>query len=213
MVADRVARWRWQSNALSGIRLWLGFGPGKSGVHSAGNGPAMRAAIFGAAIDDRRLMLAMIHASSRLTHTDPKAEFGAIAVALAAKHSREHDFVDANRWLADVADAVGGEGTELMEILRRAVVSVENKETTIAFANSLGLAKGITGYTYHTVPLSIHAWLSCPKDFGQAVTTIINCGGDADTTAAIVGGIVGLASDAMGYRVRGSTESRSGHVA
>lgn len=34
-------------------------------------------------------------------------------------------------------------------------------------------------------------WLSHPKDYRQAVTTIIECGGDADTTAAIVGGIVG----------------------
>lgn len=33
--------------------------------------------------------------------------------------------------------------------------------------------------------------MSHPEDFRQAVTAIIECGGDADTTAAIVGGIVG----------------------
>lgn len=37
----------------------------------------------------------------------------------------------------------------------------------------------------------IHAWLSHQRDFRKAVTAVIECGGDADTTAAIVGGIVG----------------------
>src|SRR5215212_10410569 len=38
------------------IRLWLGFGPHRSGVFSAGNGPAMRSAIIGAAVDDEKTM-------------------------------------------------------------------------------------------------------------------------------------------------------------
>lgn len=180
-----------KATARSGIRLWLGFKPENAGVNSAGNGPAMRAAIFGASFDDLPLMLRMVRASSRLTHTDPKAGFGAIAVALAAKQSRDQDPIDARKWLSHVAEAIGNDGTELIELLQRVVTSVEGKESTIAFAGSLGLTKGVTGYTYHTVPLAIHAWLSYPKDFRQAVTTIINCGGDADTTAAIVGGIVG----------------------
>ena len=180
-----------KATARSCIRLWLGFKPRNAGVHSAGNGPAMRAAIFGAAIDDLPLMLNMVRASSRLTHTDPKAEFGAIAVALAAKHSRNHKPVDANVWLMQVADAVGNDGAQWIDLLRQVIVSVESKQSTLAFAESLGLTKGVTGYTYHTVPLAIHAWLSFPGDFRQAVTAIIGCGGDADTTAAIVGGIVG----------------------
>ena len=43
----------------------------------------------------------------------------------------------------------------------------------------------------NTVPVAIHCWLSFPNDFRKAVTVAIECGGDADTTAAIVGGIVG----------------------
>ncbi len=136
-------------------------------------------------------MLEMVRACSRLTHSDPKAEYGAIAVALAAKHSRDHETVDANLWLDQVVDAVGDGGDELTDLLRKAVESVGAGEPTTAFAQVLGLDKGVTGYTYHTVPVAIHAWLSHPKDFRQAVTTMIRCGGDADTTAAIVGGIVG----------------------
>ena len=41
-----------KATARSGIKLWLGASPEKAGVFSAGNGPAMRAAIFGAALDD-----------------------------------------------------------------------------------------------------------------------------------------------------------------
>src|SRR5450432_1683574 len=35
------------ATARAAIKLWLGFGPDRSGVWSAGNGPAMRAAIIG----------------------------------------------------------------------------------------------------------------------------------------------------------------------
>ena len=180
-----------KATARAGIRLWLGVKPQNAGVFSAGNGPSMRAAIFGAAIDDVKLMLEMVRASSRLTHSDPKAECGAIAVALAAKHSRDHETVDANLWLDNVVNAVGDDGVELTDLLRKAVLSTRAGESTPEFTQALGLAKGVTGYTYHTVPVAIHAWLSHPKDFRQSVTTIIRCGGDADTTAAIVGGIVG----------------------
>ena len=38
------------------LKLWLGFAPERSGVFSAGNGPAMRAAIFGAVFDDLATM-------------------------------------------------------------------------------------------------------------------------------------------------------------
>ena len=180
-----------KATARAGIKLWLGAKPAKAGVFSAGNGPAMRAAIFGATIDDSQLLLEFIRASSRLTHSDPKAEYGAIAVALAARHSRSNELVDAKLWLTEVVDAVGGAGSELTELLRQSVDSVAAGESTSSFAASLGLTRGVTGYTYHTVPVSIHAWLSHPKNYRQAVTTIIECGGDADTTAAIVGGIVG----------------------
>ncbi|WP_442505159.1 ADP-ribosylglycohydrolase family protein [Novipirellula sp. SH528] len=180
-----------KATARSGMKLWLGAKPENAGVWSAGNGPAMRAAIFGAAIDDLPLMLQMLRASSRLTHSDPKAEYGAIAVALAARKAKQEGGIDANQWLQSVVDAVGEDGSEFVELLRRAIESVSANESTMAFSKSMGLSKRVTGYTYHTVPVAIHAWLSHPCDYRLAVTTMIQCGGDADTTAAIVGGIVG----------------------
>jgi ADP-ribosylglycohydrolase len=115
----------------------------------------------------------MVRASSRRTHTDPKAEFGAIAVAFAAYEARQNEDVDSNRWLSKVVDAVGEEGMELIDLLRQAIESVSAGQSTKQFAESLGLGRGVSGYTCDTVPVAIHAWLSSPRDFRRAVTIII----------------------------------------
>ncbi len=180
-----------KATARSCIKLWLGINPSKSGVYSAGNGPAMRAAIFGATIDDVPKLLEYVRASSRLTHTDPKAEFGAIAVALAAREASQNERVNAERWLELVSQSLPGEAVDLIEMLRAALASVAKSESTLTYAKALGLERGVSGYTYHTVPVAVHCWLSYPDDFQKAVSEAIQCGGDADTTAAIVGGIVG----------------------
>ncbi len=71
------------------VKLCLGFSPRRSGVVSAGNGPAMRSRQqSGAAIDDPDELKALVRASTRITHTDPKAEYGALAVAIAARFAR-----------------------------------------------------------------------------------------------------------------------------
>lgn len=190
-----------KATARSCIKLWLGANPSHSGVYSAGNGPAMRAAILGAAIDDLPQLASLVRASSRVTHTDPKAEFGAIAVALAAREARLNREIDAERWLSLVSRWVREEGLELIALLTRAIESARSRESTSQFAIALGLGRGVTGYTYHTVPVAIHAWLSSPRDFRRAVTAAIECGGDADTTAAIVGGIVGSGVGQQGIPV------------
>lgn len=174
-----------------GTKLWLGASPEKAGVFSAGNGPAMRAAIFGAALDNVSMLLDLVRASSRLTHSAPKTEYGAVAVALTAKQSRDQRTVDANLWVEKVVDAVGGGGSELSDLFRQVIRSIDARESTRTFADSIGLDRGMTGYTYHTVPVAIHAWLTSLKDFRWAVTSIIVCGGETDTSTAIVGGNMG----------------------
>jgi len=44
---------------------------------------------------------------------------------------------------------------------------------------------------YHSVPSVLHAWQSYPDDFSRALQAIIRCGGDTDTTAAMLGAIIG----------------------
>ena len=172
------------------VRLWLGVAPEKSGVFSAGNGPAMRAAILGAAIDDPHSLREFVRASTRITHTDPKAEYGAFAVALAAQLARQHQGVSGARFLDRLRSLLDGEGDELVSLIRNAANDTQSTESFVA---SLGLSKGVSGYVYHSVPVAIHAWLAHPRDFRSAVSSVIRCGGDTDSTAAIVGGIVGTA--------------------
>lgn len=173
------------------IRLWLGYRPDRSGVFSAGNGPAMRAAILGAAVDDLATLRDLVRASSRITHTDPRAEHGALAIALATRSARQHEARAPEVFRHEVQSALTGSGDELLKHLNSVFASIDRRESTLDFCNSFGLSRGVTGFVCHTVPVAIHAWLSNPADFRAAVTSVIECGGDTDTTAAIVGGIVG----------------------
>ena len=175
------------------LRLWLGRPPHKSGVFSAGNGPAMRAAILGAAISDVGKLRLYVCRSTRITHSNTEAEMGALAVALAAQLAARGKVVSPTDYLRLLTSLVGEAGGKLVEAVSQAAASVERGEPTQQFAAGFGLSNGVTGYIHHTVPVCIHAWLANPHDFRAAVTSVIGCGGDADTTAAIVGGIVGAA--------------------
>jgi len=66
------------------------------------------------------------------------------------------------------------------------------------FADALGCADGVSGYALHTVPVALLAWMRHGDDFRAAVTETIRCGGDTDSTAAIVGGLVGAGLGAEG---------------
>lgn len=82
---------------------------------------------------------------------------------------------------------------ELLNRLTIMLSSLESKETAEAFAHWIGCFSGVSGYVYETVPVALHAWLSHPYSYRAAVTSVIQCGGDTDSTAAIVGGLVGIA--------------------
>ena len=56
----------------------------KSGVFSAGNGPAMRSALLGLCFgDDNEKLKSFVQVNTSLTHTDLKAYYGSLAVAKA----------------------------------------------------------------------------------------------------------------------------------
>jgi ADP-ribosyl-[dinitrogen reductase] hydrolase len=173
-------------------KLWLGFSPSHSGVYSAGNGAAMRSAIIGVCYGDRpQLMVEMVQCSTRITHSDRKAEFGAIAVALAAYLSSTDTSIDPHEYIDLLSKLLPPTATEFLDLIKLSIGSVESGETTPKFAINMGWKRGISGYVYQTVPIAIHAWLSHPENYRDAVLAVIKCGGDTDTTAAIVGGIIG----------------------
>jgi ADP-ribosylglycohydrolase len=177
------------------LRLWVGVPSTRNGVFSAGNGPAMRAGILGSAIGDTEKLKPFVIASTRLTHSDPKAEFGACAVALAAQmaSSSSSRQVDGAEYHACLVSFLPPDAHELLRLIESAVVSVESRQSTPAYARQIGLERGVTGNMYHTVPVAIHAWLAHQLHFEGAVVSAIECGGDTDTVASIVGAIAGAA--------------------
>lgn len=205
---DLARRLRWwfaalpagvgKATLLSCLKLWMGVPPNRSGVYSAGNGPAMRAALLGVCLGDTLEQLgAFVRASTRITHTDPKAEYGAFAVAWAAHRSaasrggpppRPRDVVE------DLKRMVKGDkhSAKLFDRLDAVVLSVEAGQTPHEFAETMDMARGVGGFIYHTVPVAFHAWLKYPDDYRTAVQEVIRCGGDTDTVAAVTGALVGV---------------------
>ncbi|MEE8575294.1 MAG: ADP-ribosylglycohydrolase family protein [Thermodesulfobacteriota bacterium] len=176
------------------IKLWLGFSPEKSGVFTAGNGPAMRSAIIGVACgDDYGKLKEFVRASTVITHSDPKAYYGALAVALAAHMSSKGQDVYSLDYLEALTELLAGVGAEeFLALMNTMTASVRMGEKSCDYAaTTLDQAEGVSGYIYHTVPVAIHAWLSCQDNFKTSLRWVIRLGGDTDTTAAILGGIIG----------------------
>jgi ADP-ribosylglycohydrolase len=172
-------------------RSWIGFSPARSGVRSAGNGAVMRAPVIGAWLDDPDRIAPFIAASTAITHRDPRAFAGALAVAIAAHHAvRDRELVAA-AVLDDIRRRVADH--ELLQMLDRVGDAVVCRREPASLADELGLARGVTGYVHHTVPMCLHAWLRSPRDFRGAVERIVMLGGDSDTTGAIVGALAGAA--------------------
>lgn len=173
------------------VKLWLGWPPARSGVPSAGNGPAMRAPLIGAAFAFRPGSPAdFIAASTRITHADPRAEEGALLVALAAREGALHGPArDPAALLAGWRAAVTDGG--LRAALDTMTEHLARNASVETFADALGLSRGVSGFISHTVPVALYAWLRHPDDFRAAVETAIALGGDADTTGAITGGLAG----------------------
>jgi ADP-ribosyl-[dinitrogen reductase] hydrolase len=135
------------------FKLWLGFPTTRSGVFSAGNGPCMRAPLLGVTYGDRPDVLReFVRRCTRLTHTDPKAEQAALAVALAA-HLSATGFGLPREAAEGIAAGLGS--GELTDRVLRAAAAVDRP--TEAFAADIGLGRGVTGYVMHTIPVVLHA--------------------------------------------------------
>ena len=179
------------------LKLWIGFDPRRSGVYSAGNGPAMRSAPIGAFFADSPERLdVFVEAGTLVTHTDPRALTGARAVALLVAWTIRDElqeqpdvgpFIEVLRH-ASVGDEVDVEWGGLIDQIRTA--STKGLSVT-EFADSQGLEQGVTGYVYDTVPVAAYAWYRHFGDFEATVASVLACGGDTDTTGAIAGALAG----------------------
>ncbi|MHC4660238.1 MAG: ADP-ribosylglycohydrolase family protein [Planctomycetota bacterium] len=183
------------------LKLWLGFPPAKSGVFSAGNGPAMRSAIIGASYhNDANKIREYVKAATEITHRDPRAFTGALAVALIAAHavSNGADKKPGLENVIGILKSAGPDDGEWNEILSKFSSGFEKDLPVTGFADSIGAVKGISGYMYRTVPVAVYAWLKHYGDFQTTLESVLNCGGDTDTAGAITGALAGAVCGASG---------------
>lgn len=183
------------STARAVIRLWLGFPPSRAGVKSAGNGAAMRSAVIGVVFGDnaekrREMALALCRVTHRGPHAEESALIVAEAAALAAKGMEQAAI------LAELEPLVQ---TEEMR-MRFAVLKDCLKEgmSVGEYAERIGCIHGVSGYAPNSVAVALYAWLRHRGDFGSALRSVIACGGDTDTVAAITGAICGTETGEAG---------------
>ncbi len=183
-----LAGWFWRlpfGIGLSTLRacLKLSLGLRRSGIHSAGNGAAMRAPVLGAALagfPERRVALG--RRLAEVTHTHPAGVEGALFCAELA---------------AVCAAATGRESRE--DLVYRATEVVEDDELRRALQAAMSLSSapaedaaarlGTTGWVVHSVGVCVWAFLA--HEGMEAVRAVIRVGGDTDTHGAIVGAWVG----------------------
>jgi ADP-ribosyl-[dinitrogen reductase] hydrolase len=175
------------------FRLWLGFPPHRSGVWSAGNGAAMRVAPIGAYFsDDADKLAEYVHASTIITHTDPRAEIGALAVAKVVAWCFQSGAREGMAW-ANFIELLRtcGDDAEWQGLLDKMTVAIAEDNSVEAFADSLGQQQGVSGYVYRSVPVALYAWYRHFGDFESTLSAVFNCGGDTDTVGAIAGAMAG----------------------
>jgi len=156
------------------LRLWIGKGPKRSGVPSAGNGAAMRSSVIGAAFaHDPAARIAFVEASTRVTHTHPLAVQGAQLIALAAALSATGQASEFDRQANELCPEWPWE--------------------------EKWPERGPGGYVLHSVNAGIEVW---KENLGweDAIVRVIQLGGDTDTVGAMVGGILGASGDFSGVK-------------
>ncbi len=168
--------------------LWMGFPAARSGVCSAGNGAAMRSAILGVVWRDRDWQRrAYTLAACRVTHTDTRAEESACLVAEAAAMAARG--VSTSETLPALEALLVSEEMQVRLAALKTALAAEKAVSD--YAAEIGCGHGVSGFAPNTVAVALYAWLRHRGMFEAAVFSVIQCGGDTDTTAAITGGICG----------------------
>jgi ADP-ribosyl-[dinitrogen reductase] hydrolase len=183
------------------FKLLVGSTPQTSGVHSASNGAVMRSAIIGVCYGHNpSQLLALVNMATIITHSHPKAELGAIAIAVAAYLASSQSIVQPQEYyqalqkylINSTTESLSLETTAFLTLIEQVCISVEQKESGVTFVSKLANNdRGISSYVYDTVTIVIQVWLRNQNNYAQGVREIIYLGGDTDTTAAILGGIIG----------------------
>ena len=164
------------------------------GQGSMGNGGAMRVAPLGAYFaDDLARCADAARDSALVTHTHPEGVAGTIAVAVAAAMAWQLRTVSQSEFTTRFFGEILRLTPESQ--VRRRILLASQTPAEVPFhdvAKSLGNGSLVTAPD--TVPFCIWMAAHHSRDFVEAIGKTITVGGDCDTNAAIVGGIVALSA-------------------
>jgi ADP-ribosylglycohydrolase len=174
---------------IAGGGDWRELSPGLFGYGSYGNGAAMRVAPVGAYFsDDLYRAIHEARSSAIVTHAHPEGQAGAMAVAAAAAlaahrpHPSGHDFLH-----------------EILPLVPESITRDRIRKATEIHPDDLHeaillLGSGNEVTAQDTVPFCLWSAAHRLECFEDALWWTAKGLGDCDTTCAIVGGIVALAS-------------------
>jgi len=164
------------------------------GQGSMGNGGAMRVAPLGGYFaDDLKRTVDQARASALVTHTHPQGIAGAIAVAVAAAVAWQLRNEPNDRSVKNLFDAIL-EFTPESKVRRGILIASQTPANVEVEAVAKALGNGSLVTAPDTVPFALWSAANHLDDYVTAIKQTIVAGGDCDTNAAIVGGIVALSS-------------------
>jgi len=166
----------------------------------AGNGAAMRSGPLGALWpeDLERVREAALQ-QARVTHLDPRAAAGAVAIAGAAALAARRTPLDPIRFLRELEELVqpveGGMAARIGGITDWLAMPLTQAvwHLTQSGVEPGGLVRwlGISAHVTTSVCWSLYAFLRSPDHYWQTLCTAIEVGGDTDTVASMAGSIAG----------------------
>lgn len=168
------------------------------GMGSLGNGGAMRAGPVGAWFaDDLAMAIEQARLSAEVTHTHPEGQAGAVAVAVAAaqasRYSSRPDASNGNELLGVVIKHTpDGPTRDGLEQALRVDFSTPAKDAGRILGN------GSRVVSEDTVPFAVWSAAKHLASYEEAMWATASAWGDIDTTCAIVGSIVVMATGVDG---------------
>ncbi len=181
-----------RATLMAGLKSWIRWLKIPTGCRSAGNGPALRSMFLSLAIyGTEHRLTRWVEDCTRLTHNDAMAVecclfLGRLAQAVAIGRTKALDRVATLETLAPLCkdETLRKSVTQLIPFLREG-------RSPRAVARHFGWHHGISGYVLPSTVMSAYCFLRYPTSYRRAVESSIMLGGDTDSVAAIVGGLVG----------------------
>ncbi len=175
---------------------------------SAGNGPLVRAAVLGAVAPEESDVVWGVLLTTGLTHSAPQAFVASTVLASVFSHFASLKSRDDLTWegveiaikyalhvplawwksMPGAADAV----SDIEKHLETVKLLVRDEISLTEALRQIGCADGVDAYIVRSAMAAILIAWHYRADMNQAVDAAIRAGGDTDSTASLVGGLLGM---------------------